>query len=72
MRPLFSCGWPLNFPIRDGVFYHIPYNLGTPVLLFINMQIWRSETGNVTTLELTPEVLTSQGIIVSQSQLCCI
>ena len=29
MRPLFFCGWPLNFPIRDGVFYHIPYNLGT-------------------------------------------
>ena len=20
---LFFCGWPLNFPIRDGVFYHI-------------------------------------------------
>ena len=20
-----------NLPIRDGVFYHIPYNLGTPV-----------------------------------------
>ena len=23
MRPLFFCGYPINFPILDGVFYHI-------------------------------------------------
>ena len=33
----FICGWPLNFPIRDDVFYHIPYNLGTPVLLYLSI-----------------------------------
>ena len=42
----FICGWPLNFPIRDGVFYHIPYNLGILVNSFTvykhYMQIWRS------------------------------
>ena len=32
MRPLFLCGWPLNFPIRDGVF---KYSYSTaPVCLY--------------------------------------
>ena len=40
MRPLFFCGWPLNFPIRDGVFNY-SYNLGSQsiLILFISMQI---------------------------------
>ena len=40
MRPLFLCGWPLNFPIRDGVFNY-SYNLGfqSILILFISMQI---------------------------------
>ena len=40
MRPLFLCGWPLNFPIRDGVFNY-SYNLGSQsiLILFISMQI---------------------------------
>ena len=46
MRPLFFSGWPLNFPIRDGVFYYIPYNLGSQSILFISMQIWRSDRPN--------------------------
>ena len=46
MRPLFFCGWPLNFPIRDGVFYHIPYNLGTPVFTVykhVDIAEWHTE-----------------------------
>ena len=37
MRPPFFCGWPLNFPICGGVFYHISYNLhwGPQALPFI-------------------------------------
>ena len=45
MRPLFLCGWPLNFPIRDGVFNY-SYNLGSQsiVILFISMQICSDRT----------------------------
>ena len=48
MRPLFFFGWPLNFPIRYGVFYYIPCNLepaalGSQSMLFISMQIWWSD-----------------------------
>ena len=27
MQPYFLSGWPLNFPIHDGVSYHIPHRL---------------------------------------------